>query len=225
MPSKEIILWEAALLLGSYLIGAVPFGYLLGKLVKGIDIRKEGSGNIGATNVTRVLGKWWGKLCFLLDFLKGGLPVMIAMWMIARQIVPDPVGIFPSLTAFAAVCGHIFPVYLGFRGGKGVSTAAGAIFALNPLVLLGAGGVWVFLFFATRYVSLASILAALSLPIFCILFNHLIPSEYWRSASRPELILFCLLAILTVVKHLSNIKRLLSGTESRFEKKPKQEEH
>ncbi|MBR2426255.1 MAG: glycerol-3-phosphate 1-O-acyltransferase PlsY [Lentisphaeria bacterium] len=219
----------------SYLIGSIPFGLLIGKL-KGKDIRKEGSGNIGATNVTRVVGKGWGKLCFALDFLKGALPVLIVSYLTPKALFPfltdltpaawqefymnqlhDPLAVLPSLAAFATVSGHIWPIYLKFKGGKGVSTAAGAILALNPLALIGAALVWVITFFTSRYVSLASILAACSMPLFVIGLTIFTKNR----ASFPEIILFFLLAVLTVLKHSSNIKRLRDGTENRFEKKCK----
>lgn len=232
----ETGLTVAAVALTSYLIGSIPFGLIIGKL-KGKDIRKEGSGNIGATNVTRVVGKGWGKLCFVLDFLKGAIPVLLVSYVTPKELfpfltglvpaawqhfmdsVPDPLKVLPSLAAFAAVAGHIWPVYLKFKGGKGVSTAAGAILALNPFALIGAAIIWVVTFLISRYVSLASILAAGSMPVFAILFTLL----HITRASLPEVLLFFLLALLTIVKHSSNIRRLRQGTESRFEKKEKSE--
>ena len=231
--------WETgligiAVIVISYLIGSIPFGLLIGKM-KGIDVRKEGSGNIGATNVTRIVGKGWGKLCFVLDFLKGALPVLVVSYLTPKELfpfltnllpaacqqymnqLPDPLAVLPSLAAFATVSGHIWPIYLKFKGGKGVSTAAGAILALSPLALIGAALVWVITFFTSRYVSLASILAAGSMPIFLIVLSLCKVNK----ASIPEIILFILLAILTVLKHSSNIKRLREGTENRFDKKSK----
>ncbi|MBR2365148.1 MAG: glycerol-3-phosphate 1-O-acyltransferase PlsY [Lentisphaeria bacterium] len=204
----------AATLILSYLAGSIPSGFLIGKS-KGIDIREHGSGNIGATNVTRIVGKWWGKLCFLCDFLKSAVPVALVAFLCRKEIFADPWGLLPSLAAFSAVAGHIFPVWLKFKGGKGISTAAGAVLALNPPALLAAGIVWAALFFAFRYVSLASIFAAAGLPFFA-----------WGAAklglwncTNVELGLFILLGVLAIVKHISNIKRLLNGTESRFVKK------
>lgn len=204
----------AATIALSYLAGSVPFGFLMGKL-KGIDIRQHGSGNIGATNVTRVLGKWWGKGCFFCDFLKGALPTALTVFLCRKGIFADPWGVLPSLAAFCTVAGHIFPVWLKFKGGKGISTAAGAVLALNPPALLCAGVLWAALFFAFRYVSLASIFAAVSLPVFAW---GALKLNVWKS-SHVELGLFVLLGILAVLKHTSNIKRLLDGTESRFVKK------
>ncbi len=198
-------------LLVSYLIGAIPFGLLIGRIY-GIDIRKVGSGNIGATNVTRAVGKTAGKVCFFLDFLKGALPTAAA-----QLIYPD----LPWLTlgcGAAAILGHVFPVYLKFKGGKGISTAAGAALALAPLPLLGAAAIWAAAFFIWRYVSLASILAAVALPVLAVLFRLFgIGTETARSAVTLGFITVA--AILAVLRHIENIRRLLNGTESRFTKK------
>ena len=158
--------------LGAFLIGGIPFGFIIGKL-NGKDIRKEGSCNIGATNVTRVVGKWWGKLCFLLDFLKGALPVTAALLCSKGE---DTLGILPAVTAFLVVAGHIWPVYLKFKGGKGVATAAGAFLPLSWAALVTALIVWVLVFLTTRYVSLASISAAVIFAITAVLFYILFPS-------------------------------------------------
>ena len=119
----------ALLLLLSYLIGSIPFGYLIGRC-HGLDIRKEGSGNIGATNVTRVIGPWWGKLCFLLDFLKGLLPAGSAVLLTGNGVLEDPYHLLPAAATLAVVLGHIYPVFLKFRGGKGMSGCGGARFSL-----------------------------------------------------------------------------------------------
>ena len=126
-------------------------------------------------------------------------------------------GLLPVIAAFAAVCGHIWPVYLRFRGGKGIATAAGAILALNPLSVAGAALVWIAVFETWRYVSLASILAAVSLPLFSLFFKV----SGCFDASIPMLCLFFLLGALTIVKHRTNIRRLMDGTENRFERKKK----
>ena len=193
----------------AYFIGAVPFGFLIGKWYH-VDIRKAGSGNIGATNVTRVVGKKAGKLCFFLDFVKGALPVALA-----AGIAPET----PELAlaaAIAAILGHIFPIYLKFRGGKGVSTAAGAAFALAPYPLLVALAVWVAVFLIGRYVSLASILAAVTMPVAAWIFSH---CGIGVEIPLPTLIFFTAAAIVAILRHTENIKRLLNGTESRFERK------
>lgn len=201
---------SAAVIAGAYLAGSIPFGLLIGKL-NGKDIRKEGSCNIGATNVTRVVGPWWGKLCFLCDFLKGYLPVFAVMhfypaesWLIAG-------------TALATMLGHIFPVYLGFKGGKGISTAAGAALALCPLAVVIAGAVWAAVFFLSRYVSLASLAAALALPLSAWLLKFFAGFQL----SLPAGFLLILFAVLAFWRHRSNIVRLLNGTESRFAKEKK----
>ena len=193
----------------SYLIGAIPFGYLIGRL-HGIDIRTVGSGNIGATNVTRTVGKIQGKICFFLDFFKGALPVALV-----NSVFTQDTANLALAAGLAAILGHIFPIYLKFRGGKGVATAAGVALALAPYPLLCALLVWLATFLTTRYVSLASIVAAAALPVAAALFFGLgIPTPFPLGAST--LIFFTLIALLAILRHVSNIKRLLNGTESRF---------
>ena len=195
----------------SYLIGAIPFGLLIGKLY-GVDVRKEGSGNIGATNVTRTVGRTAGKICFLLDFLKGALPV------VAAQLIYPCLPWLAIGCGAAAIVGHIFPVYLKFKGGKGVSTAAGVALALAPYPLVCAAAVWAATFFIGRYVSLASILAAVSLPIFALIFRRLsLGTPTARSSQTMGFLIVA--AVVAVLRHTENIKRLLNGTESRFTKK------
>ena len=200
----------------SYLIGAIPWGYLIGKR-HGLDIRKLGSKNVGATNVTRVVGKWNGRLCFLLDFLKGFLPVFVVTILREKDIISDEYQIIQMVAALSTVVGHIFPVYLWFRGGKGISTAGGAILALAPYSFAIAGIVWVVVYLLSRYVSLASISAATVMPICATLINWLKPDLYPRSPYVLGLLYF--LAVMAILKHSGNIKRLLNGTENRFEKK------
>ena len=204
----------AATLLASYSIGSIPSGYIIGKM-HGLDIRNHGSGNIGATNVTRVVGKGWGKVCFFCDFLKGLLPALVVALMLRGGMLSDPLGLLTLLAALGAVAGHIWTLFLGFKGGKGISTAAGAILAVNPPALLVAGAIWATIFFSFRYVSLASIAAALALPVAGFTFHF---TQVWK-ASEAELALLVILAVLAVLKHTSNIKRLLDGTEPRFAKK------
>jgi len=205
------MLFYALLAVGSYLVGAIPFGLVIGKL-HGVDIRKVGSGNIGATNVTRAVGKAAGRVCFFLDFLKGALPVL------AAQLIYPGVYWLPLVCGAAAVVGHIFPVYLKFKGGKGISTAAGVALALAPYPLACAAAVWAASFFIWRYVSLASILAALALPLFAGLFILL---GWGTATARSWLTLGFLVAaaVVAVLRHTENIKRLVNGTESRFVKK------
>ena len=146
--------------LAAYLIGALPFGYLIAR-ARGVDILREGSGNIGATNVGRVLGRKFGALVFALDFAKGALPAAAGRALAgATPLSPDELGVAAGLAAFL---GHLFPVYLGFRGGKGVATGAGVVAVLVPGPAVGAVLVWLATLGAARYVSLASVAAALAL--------------------------------------------------------------
>src|SRR5215467_9900250 len=155
----------AALLVGSYLVGSIPFGYLAGRLA-GTDIRQAGSGNVGATNVVRVLGKRYGYPVFALDVLKGFGAAKISM-LLAPGRPPEwnSPEIFGILAAISSVLGHLYPPWLKFNGGKGVATSAGALLALAPLATLIGVVIWIVVFLLTRYVSLASITAAIVLPI------------------------------------------------------------
>lgn len=194
-------IWGA--LVASYLIGAVPFGLLAVRLVKGLDLRTLGSGNIGATNAMRVLGKPLGTLVFLLDCAKGYLP---AAWLGVMATGPEGGLTKPILCATAAVLGHCFPVYLGFKGGKGVATASGALLALEPLVFLAGGLVWLLVLKITRYVGLASVLMGLTFPI----------AAYLRRPEDAALLNAMLgLAALILVRHRANLHRLMRGEELR----------
>jgi len=213
MRSREVtsvIPWLLTAL-GSYLLGSIPFGYLAGRL-NGIDLRKEGSGNIGATNALRVLGKKWGYAVFLLDFLKAWLPVKLALgWGIGLMI--HPASAPGALAALCALLGHSFPVWLGFKGGKGIASSAGVIVALFPQAFLLCIGIWILLFTLTRYVSVASIAASAALPIgVAVLF--LLGKADWLA-----LTVSIVMAALAIWRHRSNISRLRAGTETRFERK------
>jgi len=204
------------MILAAYLLGSIPWGFLIGRYY-GVDVRKEGSKNIGATNVTRCVGKGAGKLCFALDFLKGALPVVAAQYFCNGGKCFEYVVI---ATLFAVVIGHMFPVFLKFHGGKGVSTAAGAIMALTPIPLIIALVVWVVVFLVSRYVSLASIAAAAVLPIVAWIF-YLIGFGSDLARSQGVLIFLTIIALLAILRHHANILRLLNGTENRFGKKEK----
>ncbi len=191
----------------AYLLGSIPFGFLLVFLVRKQDIRAQGSGNIGATNVMRSGAKGLGLLTFLLDGGKGYAAVIVAEWLARNASVPVQTRI-AILAALMVVLGHMFPVWLKFRGGKGVATAFGAFIALCWPAALSAFGFWAVLVLLTRYVSLASILAAFALPILTV----------WLSRQRYDLV--SLIAIfgtcwLVIVKHKQNIVRLMQGTENR----------
>ncbi len=217
MPTITILILIAVFLV-SYLIGAIPWAYLIGRR-HGLDIRKLGSKNIGATNVTRVIGKWNGRLCFVLDFLKGFIPVLAVTILCEKNIIDDSYHIIQMVAAVSAVLGHMFPVYLWFHGGKGISTTAGALLALAPVSFGIAGIVWIVVYLLSRYVSLASISAAAILPICATLISWLKPDLYYHSPYVLGFLYF--LAVIAVLKHSSNIKRLLKGTENKFEKKGK----
>lgn len=236
-------LWFCPLL--AFLLGSIPFGLLLAK-TRGINIRQHGSGNIGATNVFRVIGKKFGVACFLLDAMKGFIPVVIALSLI--QIGDrEPTIALPFLRAFAlhlpvsrqfegqllhvmtglmAILGHNYSPWVGFKGGKGIATSAGVLLGLFPffgVMLLGI--IWLCLFLTTRYVSLASIGAAAALPVITHLgarFHHLhndksLPTLWQAGTWNKPLFCFTIaIAILAIWKHRSNIERLRTGTENRF---------
>ena len=201
-------------LLGSYLLGSIPFGYVAGK-IRGIDIRKIGSGNIGATNVVRVLGKRYGYSVFVLDFLKGFGAVKISM-SIATDARPEWASpeIFGIFAAIASVIGHSFPVWLKFRGGKGVATSAGALFGLIPLAALIGIVIWVLVFWFTRYVSVASVVAAATLPLVILIMTRL-------NQIHGNALFYSSLGLSAVVmwRHRSNFSRLMHGSEPRFTRK------
>lgn len=203
--------------LAGYLLGSIPWAFILGK-VNGIDIRQHGSCNVGATNVSRVLGKKWGVSCFFLDLLKGFLPVLILQILAVRSDLLRHVGLDVVIVSVAAVAGHMWPLFLNFKGGKGISTIAGIILALAPLSLLTAGAAWVLIFHFSRYVSLASISAAFILPISAWTFFIL----GYTKTSLVVLIMLSSLAALAILRHRGNIKRLLAGTENKFTRKRKE---
>ena len=186
----------------AYLLGSIPFGYLLVKIFRHEDIRATGSGNIGATNVARSGAKGLGVLTLLLDALKGFLAVFIA-----QRIAPGNLDLAVA-AAVAAILGHVFPIWLRFRGGKGVATALGVFLALTPISALIVLAIFALVFAITRYVSLASIIAAAAFPFIAL---HFITE---RSPIVVGGLIF--IPLLIIVKHHQNIRRLLSGTESRF---------
>jgi glycerol-3-phosphate acyltransferase PlsY len=204
----------AVLLVGSYLLGSIPFGYLAGRLV-GIDIRQAGSGNVGATNVVRVLGKGYGYPVFALDFLKGFGAVKISMLMApGRPPEWNSPEIFGIVAAVSSVLGHLYPPWLKFKGGKGVATSAGALLALTPVATLIGVAIWIIVFWMTRYVSLASITAAVVLPIII-----LVVSSEDKNKGKPLLYSSACVAAVVIWRHRSNLSRLIRGTEPRFTRK------
>jgi acyl phosphate:glycerol-3-phosphate acyltransferase len=198
----------------SYLLGSIPAGYLAGRIARA-DIRTMGSGNIGATNVTRVLGKRYGYPVFVIDFLKGLIAVRLSILLAKQMQLPETLTqLIGIIAAVACVVGHAFPVWLRFKGGKGVATSAGALSGLMPLAALVGGVIWFAAFKMTRYVSVASITAAIALPI--IIFIVLSRSE----GHGGILFYFSIcLAALVVLRHRSNLVRLANGTEPRFQRR------
>ncbi len=190
---------DALIVLGGYLLGSIPFGYVIPRLVRGDDVRRHGSGNVGASNVWRVYGSSLGIPVALLDVAKGFVPALVGL-----ELGGDWVGV---LAGAAAMVGHARPVYLGFsKGGKMVATAGGVALALSPLAALVCLGVWLVVFAAFRYASLASMVTAAALPFACLAFG----------ASWPVVGFAAIAAIGVLALHRHNIRRLLAGSEPRF---------
>ena len=195
----------------SYLIGGIPFGYLIA-VIKGIDIRTEGSGNIGATNVGRVLGKKYGLIIFILDMLKGFIVVFFipAFVSSAVNILTTTDNLLVVLCGFCAVLGHAFPVYLKFKGGKAVATSFGVFIWLVPISIGIAFGVWLLTVIVTRYVSLGSMIGSLSLVgVIVIVVDSPFGDNICLTAMSVAV------AILIIVRHTSNIQRIIAGTEKK----------
>lgn len=206
------VLWIVTLLI-AYLLGSIPTGYLLVRFVRHEDVRATGSGNIGATNVARSGGKGLGIATLALDALKGFAAVSFAWHMALYTGFPNGYDL-EAMAGLFAVLGHIFPVWLGFRGGKGVATALGVFLALMPMTTLLAFAVFVAVVALTRYVSLASILAAVAIGVLCVVLD-----------TRRQLIVdivYIAIPLLVIVKHHANISRLLSQTEPKFGTKKKE---
>jgi glycerol-3-phosphate acyltransferase PlsY len=202
--------------LPAYLLGSIPFGLIIAK-AHGKDLRSIGSGNIGATNVARALGRKWAYFCFVLDVLKGLIP-MLAVKVILGAFEPTP-GLLSLwlLVGCAAILGHIFPVYLKFKGGKGVATSLGVAFGLWPyytICAFFAFVIWVVVTLIWRYVSLASITASIAFPIVLVLAIALIPR--WDFGNLwPLLIAATAIPLMVIIRHRENIKRLIAGTENK----------
>ena len=201
-------------LVEAYLFGSIPSGYLAGRL-SGVDVRKHGSGNIGATNVLRVLGKPWGFAVFFADVLKGFIAVRLAIYLAGQTTAAAQyIEFYAILAAAACVAGHSFPVWLRFKGGKGVATSAGSLAGVTPIAAFTIFLVWLVVFKVTRYVSLASIVAATALPIVVGILVVM------KQTQGTVLIYFSIvMTALVVWRHRSNISRLLNGTEPRFARK------
>jgi glycerol-3-phosphate acyltransferase PlsY len=227
-------LWLCPLL--AFFLGSIPFGLLIAK-ARGIDIRQHGSGNIGATNVLRVMGKKFGIPCLLLDIMKGFVPTLLAITLIRFAGQPNGISItcllpfakadnsqlmaqsLQVITGLFAILGHNYSPWVGFKGGKGIATSAGVVIALMPAAIVILVLIWLAVFLTTRYVSVASIIAVAVLPILTLWgsWHHgRIQDGTWN---KPLFIFSLLVALLGIWKHRSNIQRLMAGTENRFEKK------
>ncbi len=205
-PWFHLTLWLAL----AYLVGALPCGLWLAKL-NGVDIRAVGSHNIGATNVYRCVGKGWGLLTFVLDALKGLVPALVFP-MLGKSALPafqSLEGCFGLLCGVAAILGHNFPIYLGFKGGKGVSTSAGVLLGVAPAAVGLGALVWALLLVATRYMSLASLGGAVAVPAAGWFF--------YRGQGLALPVVLTLLGLLVIVRHHANLRRLLAGTENKFQ--------
>ncbi|PID79062.1 acyl-phosphate glycerol 3-phosphate acyltransferase [bacterium DOLJORAL78_65_58] len=200
----------------AFLIGSTPFSYILGKRLKGIDLRQHGSGNLGATNVFRTLGPWWGALCLFLDLAKGAVAVLMMTWLVSTWPSTEPTpfhipaDLFRIFAGFLAALGHTFSPFVNFQGGKGVATTAGAFAVLAPYAVLVGLVSFLAVFLTTRIVSLGSIVAASILPFAVVFFE-------FRSGDVSETIIVFVALICgwVIFKHRGNIARLKEGTESK----------
>jgi len=213
----------------AYLLGSIPFGYLIVRLTEGGDIRATGSGGTGATNVSRRAGKAAGVATLVLDALKGSAAVVVAGWILKvpllHQYTGRPLEAFALSglsfqqaywciwgAAIAAIIGHMFPLWLGFRGGKGVATGVGVFLILAPGAVAFAGLIFILIVLVTRYVSLGSIIAAVTIPLYILLRNRISPSLEFT----PEITAATVGALLIIFAHRANIRRLMHGNESKF---------
>ncbi|MFA5069161.1 MAG: glycerol-3-phosphate 1-O-acyltransferase PlsY [Candidatus Omnitrophota bacterium] len=195
----------------SYLLGAIPFSFILGRLFAGVDIRRQGSGNIGSTNLVRCAGRPIGIAGLVLDISKGIVVVTIIADIFYSKGVSLSPHLFKMILGCSAVAGHIWTVFLKFKGGKGVATAIGVLAGLSPLAVVFAAAVWIITLSASKYVSLSSILMAICLPV--IMYLSAQPAEY--------VVLALILCLLIVYKHRNNIDRLVKGTEYKFGQRSK----
>jgi len=220
--SEHAILFFVLFPLAAYAMGSVPFGVLIAR-AHGVDLRKVGSGNVGATNVGRILGRKWGYLCFLLDVLKGFAPVLTAGLLLRGQEgFPSELHQVAWLSvAFAAVLGHVFSIFLKFRGGKGVATSLGVVLGVFPYFTwpgLAAFGLWIVVTLVSRYVSVGSIVSALAfLPLFAA-FNWSRMTKLW-----PLGVFAAAVVLLILLRHRGNVRRLLAGEENKIGRKSSSE--
>ena len=210
------MLWIIPGIIISYLVGSVPTAYIFSRLIKGADIRKFGSGNVGATNALRLLGSGWGVTVLILDIVKGILPVVIFPGLLNSGSLVNP-DIFCIIIGISCICGHNWTIFLKFKGGKGVATTLGVLIGLSAqisglkIILALVVLTWLIIFIFSRIISLASIIAAASFPLLALLFRQ----------SHPVIFSGLLLAVFIILRHKPNIKRLLEGKESRLSFKKK----
>jgi glycerol-3-phosphate acyltransferase PlsY len=201
------MMYLASAVAAAYLVGSIPTGYIFCRILKKADIRALGSGNVGATNVFRTVGKIPGLMVFVLDFVKGTLAVTL-MPAVTQKYFPGALSGYANAYVFlggAVIAGHIWTCFLRFKGGKGVATTAGVMAGLSPMILLACLAIWIIVFMASKYVSLASISAAVSLPIFSLIFQK----------DLTFIVFTSVLCLVGVYAHRANIRRLLQGAENR----------
>lgn len=192
----------------AYLIGSIPTSFIFGKLLRGVDVRQEGSGNVGATNVFRVVGKVPAIIVLLLDIFKGAMCVAFLPDIFFNNMIGITLGLefYKILLGASAIAGHVFSVFLKLKGGKGVATTAGVLLVLAPKIFILSMSVWIIVFVIFRIVSVASIVSSMLLPVFAIIFHRSI-----------YLVLFCiLLCVMGTYKHKANIRRLIRGEEKKL---------
>ena len=188
----------------AFILGSIPTAYLAGRIFKGIDIRQHGSGNVGAANALRVMGKKIGALVFFFDFIKGFLPVfLLSKFMTGVTLDPREAGLWLGV---AAIVGHVFTPFLGFKGGKGIATGAGVLLGAFPALFLIVTGIWIAVFLFTRIISISSLAALVSLVAFSLFFQL-----------KPSItIVFTMICLFTIWTHRSNIVRMIKGKESKI---------
>jgi len=211
------MLWIITAIIISYLIGSIPTAYIFGRVLKGIDIRKFGSGNVGATNALRVLGKGPGIIVLALDIIKGLVPVIFLADSLFPKVNFTSADILRIIIGISCICGHNWTVFLNFKGGKGIATTLGVLLGLSAkiyglkIVLVLVLGTWLVIFLVSRIVSLASVVAGLSLPIYGIFFK----------LSRVMLIASMVLSAFVILRHKANLKRIFQGKEPQLSFKKK----
>jgi len=210
----DLLITIAAIVI-AYLLGSIPFGFVVAR-TRGIDIRSVGSGNIGATNVFRSVGKSWGILTFVCDFLKGLIPALLFSPLATQSGFGGSSTLLSVLCGVAAIVGHNWPIFLRFKGGKGVATSAGALIGICPAAVAIGIITWIITFLTLRYVSLASMIAAMAIAVAAWIMR---PSQASGGLLIP--VALTLLALLVIGRHHANIGRLIAGRESRFNFKKK----